>query len=64
MRLFCSSVIVCAFHQLLQADSDEQTDYDGSQMDKEVLPRMDGCVGSVDVKDGHFVFLTGWAHVH
>jgi hypothetical protein len=49
---------------LLQTDSDEQADDDGSQVDKEVFPRVDGSVGGVNVEHGFGMFLTGWEWVY
>jgi hypothetical protein len=44
---------------LFKADGNQQANGDRRDMDEEIFPGVDGCVGSVDVKHGWCNFLIG-----
>jgi hypothetical protein len=56
-------LVVEVLDGLFEADCNEQADDDSSEVDEEVFPGVDGFTGSVDVKHGWCVFLTGWWRV-
>jgi hypothetical protein len=47
------------FDRLLETDGDEQSNDDGRYVNEEVLPCVDGFVGSVDFEHGCSAFLAG-----
>jgi hypothetical protein len=55
--------VVYLFHQLFQADGDQQANDNGRQVNKEVLPSVDSCVGCVYVEHGKLLLLRGMARL-